>query len=136
MLTLKISSVRTGGNDGSPPNPEPATKGIRMGLEAGTSTDLSSIHEPVSAFGQTMESRFTRIENQFTVMQATIVDKVLHLSTQDQHYMRSIASVLQRDVVSLWEIVNIKVRSSEQVLSSIIDYNISLGKTMENKAQK
>ena len=30
------------GNDGSLPNPEPATKRIRMGLETGTSTDVSS----------------------------------------------------------------------------------------------
>ena len=67
-----------------------------------------------------METRFSRIENQFT---ATIIDQISHSSTQEQHYMKSLASVLQRDIMSLREIVNTKDVSSEQVLSSIIDFN-------------
>ena len=107
-------------NDGSLPNPEPVTKRIRIGLEAGTSTDQSSLREAVAALERTMETRLTRIENQFTVMQATIIDQISHSSTQEQHYMKSLASVLQRDITSLREIVNTKDVSSEQVLSSSI----------------
>ena len=106
-----------------------------MGLEAGTSTGQSSLREAVAALGRTMETRLTRIENQLTVMQATIIDQISHSSTQEQHYMKSLASVLQRDIMSLREIVNTKDVSSEQVLSSIIDFNKSLVKAMGDKAQ-
>ena len=77
-------------NDGSLPNPEPVTKRIRIGLEAGTSTDQSSLREAVAALGRTMETRLTRIENQLTVMQATIIDQISHSSTQEQHYMKTL----------------------------------------------
>ena len=80
-----------------------------------------------------MESRFSKLKNQLTVLQTTIVDQVLQTSTQEQHYFRTLAGVLQRDIGALRDTFKGKNVSSEEVLKSVIDFNKSLIKAMEGK---
>ena len=91
--------------------------------------------ESVSTLQRTMESRFSKLEDQLTALQTTIVDQVLQTSTQEQHYFRTLAGVLQRDVDALRDTLTRKNVSSEEVLKSVIDFNKSLMKQWRVKLE-
>ena len=122
------------------PSPEPINKRPRLGLETETSeTDSSNLVpqvESVAALERKMEGRFAKLETQPTMLQSTLLEQMSHTSAHKQHYVRSLAGILQKDIGFFKDVVKCKNVGSEQVLNSIIEFNKSLVKAMEDNVHK
>lgn len=122
-----VNQNSTGSDVETLPTPEPVKKKMKMAISGSgvdsSNPDLTYIKETLSALERNMEARFVKIENQLSILQSSLGDQITQTSSQAQHYNRSLAGVLQKDIGSLKELVKGRNSGSEQFLNSVVEFN-------------
>lgn len=102
--------------------PEPATKKIKI-------SDVEDNKNLILEKLELVDSKLDKLERKLDQLQSHVENQIASTSVCQQHYSRSLAGVLQKDIGSLKEML--RNSSTKDIIQSIVSFNNSLLKAVQ-----
>lgn len=104
--------------------PEPAPKKMCI-----TSAEATKTTDPVMEKLERIESKLEKMEFTLKQLQSCVENQITNTSISQQHYNRSLAGALQKDIGSLKDML--RNSTSKDLIKSIVEFNNSLLKVVQ-----